>query len=143
MHNFTPVSALIGGILIGASASAMLLLEGEIAGISGIFAGALKPANRQWTWKACFVAGLIAGGVLLRILLPGAYDFGIIRSYSLLVIAGLLVGFGTRLGNGCTSGHGVCGIGRRSRRSMIATATFIASGAATVYLVNHVLEGLR
>lgn len=80
---------------------------------------------------------------MLRIFLPRAFDFGIIRTYGALVVAGLLVGFGTRLGNGCTSGHGVCGIGRLSPRSVVATMTFIASGLATVYLVNHVLGGSR
>jgi hypothetical protein len=143
MHNFTPLAALLGGILIGLSASAMLMVEGKIAGISGIFAGVLSPAKGETAWKASFVAGLLAGGVMLRIFLPRAFDFGIIRTYGALVVAGLLVGFGTRLGNGCTSGHGVCGIGRLSPRSVVATMTFIASGLATVYLVNHVLGGSR
>jgi uncharacterized protein len=143
MHNFTPLAALIGGILIGLSASAMLLLEGKIAGISGIFAGVLIPATGAIAWKASFVAGLLAGGVLLRIVLPSAFDFGIIRPYSTLASAGLLVGFGTRLGNGCTSGHGVCGISRLSPRSMVATMSFIASGVLTVFLVNHVIGGAR
>ena len=139
MHNFTPFAALVGGILIGLSASAMLLLEGKIAGISGICAGVLNPAKGETAWKASFIAGLLAGGVLLRIFLPRAFDFGIIRPYGMLIIAGLLVGFGTRLGNGCTSGHGVCGISRLSPRSMVATITFIASGAVVVYLVDHVM----
>jgi uncharacterized protein len=141
MHNFTPLAALIGGILIGLSASAMLLLEGKIAGISGICAGVLNPAKGETGWKASFIAGLLAGGTLLRIFLPREFDFGIVRPYGMLVIAGLLVGFGTRLGNGCTSGHGICGISRLSPRSMVATATFIASGAATVYIVDHLLGG--
>jgi uncharacterized membrane protein YedE/YeeE len=139
MHNFTPFAALVGGILIGLSASAMLLLEGKIAGISGICAGVLNPAKGETAWKASFIAGLLAGGGLLRIFLPRAFDFGIIRPYGMLIIAGLLVGFGTRLGNGCTSGHGVCGISRLSPRSMVATITFIASGAVVVYLVDHVM----
>ena len=140
MHNFTPIASLLGGILIGASASAMLLLEGKIAGISGIFAGLLRPVRNETAWKASFVAGLLAGGFLLRIVLPGAYDFGIVRSYGVLTLAGLLVGFGTRLGNGCTSGHGVCGISRLSLRSMVATATFVAAGAATVYVFNRLVS---
>jgi uncharacterized membrane protein YedE/YeeE len=143
MHNFTPLSALIGGILIGLSASAMLLLEGKIAGISGIFAGVLAPAKGETEWKAAFVGGLFAGGVLLRIFLPSAFDFGIVRPYGMLMLAGVLVGFGTRLGNGCTSGHGICGISRLSARSMVATITFIASGMLTVYLVNHVMGAAR
>ena len=141
MHNFTPFAALIGGILIGLSAATMLLVEGKIAGISGICAGVLNPSKGETSWKASFIAGLLAGGVLLRIVLPTAFVFGIIRPYGMLILAGLLVGFGTRLGNGCTSGHGVCGISRLSPRSMVATMTFIASGAVTVYIVNHVIGG--
>jgi uncharacterized protein len=137
MHNFTPIASTIGGILIGLSASAMLLLNGKIAGISGIFAGVLRPVKGDTHWKVSFIVGLLAGGLLLRIFAPNAYDFGIIRSPAVLVLAGLSVGFGTRLGNGCTSGHGVCGIGRLSIRSIVATITFIAAGAATVYLINH------
>jgi len=143
VHNFTPVASLLGGILIGLSASAMLLLEGKIAGISGIFAGMLRPVSNDTAWRACFVAGLLAGGMLLRVFMPTAYDFGIIRSYGVLIVAGLLVGFGTRLGNGCTSGHGVCGISRLSARSMVATAVFISSGAITVYAFNHLVAGGR
>jgi len=143
MHNFTPLTSLSGGILIGVSASAMLLLQGKIAGISGIFAGILKPAEGDTLWKLWFVAGLIAGGVLLRIFLPGAYNFGEVRSYPVLMVAGLLVGFGTRLGNGCTSGHSVCGMSRLSPRSLVATVTFIATGAIVVYFVNHVLGGIQ
>jgi len=137
MHNFTPVSAVLGGVLIGLGAAAMLLFEGRIAGISGIVAGLLKPEKGETGWKAAFVLGLLAGGLLLRAALPGSYDFGIIRPYGVLVAAGLLVGFGTRLANGCTSGHGVCGISRFSPRSIMATLVFIASGAFVVYLVNH------
>lgn len=137
MHNFTPISASIGGILIGLSAAAMLLLDGKIAGISGILGGILKPTKGDTFWRLCFLAGLLAGGLLLRLVLPSAFDFGIIRPYRLLVIAGLLVGFGTRLGSGCTSGHGVCGVSRLSPRSIVATGTFIFTGAVTVYLLNH------
>ena len=137
MHNFTPIACLAGGILIGLGASAMLLLEGKIAGISGIFAGILRPVRGETAWMASFVAGLLAGGLLLGIFLPGAFDFGIVRPYPVLVLAGLLVGFGTRLGNGCTSGHGVCGISRLSPRSIVATITFMVSGVITVYVFNH------
>jgi uncharacterized protein len=143
MHDFTPLSALFGGILVGLSAAAMLLLEGKIAGISGICAGVLHPSKGETGWKLSFIAGLLGGGMLLRIFLPGAFDFGIVRPYGVLMLAGLLVGFGTRLGNGCTSGHGVCGISRLSPRSMVATLTFIASGALVVFLVNHVLGGAQ
>lgn len=141
MHNFTPVASLFGGILIGLSASAMLLLTGKITGMSGIFAGVLRPAKGDTLWKACFLAGLLAGGLVLRLFVPRAFDFGVVRSWDVLALAGLLVGFGTRLGNGCTSGHGVCGVGRLSARSIVATVTFIASGAVVVFLVNHLLGG--
>ena len=139
MHNFTPIAALFGGALIGLSASAMLLLDGKIAGISGILAGVLKPVAGDTLWRICFLAGLLTGGLLLRVLLPGAFDFGIIRPFPLLIIAGLLVGFGTRLGSGCTSGHGICGVSRLSMRSIVATATFIITGALVVYGVNHLM----
>lgn len=141
MHNFTPLASLLGGVLIGLSASAMLLLDGKIAGISGILAGALKPVKDDTLWRICFLGGLLAGGLLLRALLPSAFDFGIIRPLPLLAIAGLLVGFGTRLGSGCTSGHGVCGVSRLSPRSLVATATFIFTGALVVYLLNHLAGG--
>jgi len=137
MNNFTPFASLIGGILIGVSASAMLLLDGKIVGISGILAGVLEPTRKETSWKACFVAGLLAGGLLLSLVLPKAFDFGIVRPWSVLILAGFLVGFGTRLGNGCTSGHGVCGVSRLSVRSIVATLTFIATGAATVFIVRH------
>jgi hypothetical protein len=137
MHHFTPVASTIGGLLIGASASAMLLFNGKIAGISGIFAGVLRPVKGDTLWKVSFLAGLLTGGLVLRVFDPHAYDFDIIRPPGVLVTAGLLVGFGTRLSNGCTSGHGVCGVSRLSARSIVATITFIATGAATVYLINH------
>ena len=139
MHDFTPLASMVGGVLIGLGASAMLLLDGKIAGISGILAGVLKPVRGDTLWRICFLGGLLAGGLLLRILLPAAFDFGIIRPLPLLTIAGLLVGFGTRLGSGCTSGHGVCGISRLSPRSLVATATFIFTGALVVYLINHLM----
>ena len=143
MNNFTPILSLIGGILIGLSASAMLLMEGKVAGVSGIFAGILNPVKGELLWKSSFVAGLLAGGLMLRTFLPSAFNFGIVRPYGVLAVAGLLVGFGARLGNGCTSGHGVCGISRLSPRSIAATATFITSGAIAVYFVDHVLRDLQ
>lgn len=141
MHNFTPLASLAGGVLIGLSASAMLLLDGKIAGISGILAGVLKPVKGDTLWRICFLTGLLAGGLLLKEFLPGAFEFGLIRPFPLLAIAGLLVGFGTRLGSGCTSGHGVCGVSRLSPRSLVATATFIFTGALVVYLLNHLAGG--
>ncbi len=141
MEHFTPLASLIGGMLIGLSASMLLLFNGKIAGISGIIAGTLSPAKNDTLWRIVFVAGLLVGGFLLRLLSPQTFVIGITRSWSALVVAGLLVGFGTRLGNGCTSGHGVCGLSRFSQRSLLATVTFIATGALTVYIINHLLGG--
>ncbi|MGZ6241642.1 MAG: YeeE/YedE family protein [Candidatus Binataceae bacterium] len=141
MHNFTPLASLLGGMLIGLSASAMLLLDGKIAGISGILAGVLKPVKGDTLWRLCFLVGLLAGGLLLRKMLPIAFDFGLVRPFPLLALAGLLVGFGTRLGSGCTSGHGICGMSRLSPRSLVATAIFMFTGALVVYLLNHLAGG--
>ena len=141
MEHFTPVASLIGGILIGLSASAMLLFNGKIAGISGIVAGLLGPTKSDVLWRAVFVAGLVTGGLMLNLLSPGAFEIGVVRSGGAFVAAGLLIGYGARLGNGCTSGHGVCGISRFSMRSIVATAIFIVTGATIVYVVNHFLGG--
>ena len=141
MTNFTPFASLAGGILIGLSAAAMLFFNGKIAGISGILAGVLRPVKSDTSWRLSFVGGLLAGGMLLRILLPQSFEFDILRPLGALAIAGLLVGAGTRLANGCTSGHGVCGVARLSVRSIVATAVFMDTAAATVYVVDHLLGG--
>ena len=138
MQNFTPYSSLIGGVLIGLGAAAMLIFEGRIAGISGMLDGVLRPTKGETAWKAWFIAGLIAGGLLLRAFNPAAFSFGIVRSPAVLALAGLMVGFGARLANGCTSGHAVCGVGRLSTRSLLATATFVACGALVVSIVNYI-----
>jgi uncharacterized membrane protein YedE/YeeE len=142
MENFTPIASLLGGILIGLSASAMLLFNGKIAGISGILGGLVGFKKKDTLWRASFVAGLITGGLVLRALAPQVFDFAIVRSAGALAVAGFMVGLGARVGNGCTSGHGVCGISRFSVRSMVATMLFIVAGAATVFLVNHLLGGM-
>ncbi len=139
MDHFTPVASLIGGILIGLSASAMLFFNGRIAGISGIVAGLLSPMEKDNLWRATFVGGLLTGGFILRLVSPEAFTINIARSGVTFAIAGLLIGFGACLGNGCTSGHGVCGVSRFSVRSIIATATFVAIGALAVYVVNHLV----
>ncbi len=141
MEYFTPVASLIGGILIGLSASAMLFFNGKITGISGIVAGLLSPTKSDVLWRAAFVTGLLTGGLILKLLSAQAFSIGVVRSGGAFVLAGVLIGFGARLGNGCTSGHGVCGVSRFSKRSIVATATFIATGAAAVYVVNHLLGG--
>jgi uncharacterized membrane protein YedE/YeeE len=142
MENFTPVASLTGGILIGLSASAMLLFNGKIAGISGIIGGLVIPKANDTLWRAAFVAGLLTGGFILRLLAPEAFEFGIVRSGGALALAGFMVGLGARVANGCTSGHGVCGISRFSPRSIVATVIFIVAGAAGVYVVNHLLGGV-
>ena len=141
MAHFTPVMSLIGGMLIGLSSAVLLLCNGKIAGISGIVGGILSPTKHDTLWRVLFVAGLFSGGFFFRVFLPQTFTIEISRSSGALILAGLLVGFGTRLGSGCTSGHGVCGISRLSPRSIIATATFMATGALTVFLINHVLGG--
>lgn len=139
MENFTPVSGLIGGLLIGASAALFLLLNGRIAGISGILGGALEQASADGAWRYAFLAGLVAAPAAWAAFVPVTVE--IEASTPLLIAAGLLVGFGTRLGSGCTSGHGVCGISRLSTRSIIATVTFMAFGFLTVFVMRHAIGG--
>ena len=141
MENFTPLPSLLGGILIGIAAAAVLVLNGRVAGMSGIFAGVLRPTRGDVAWRAAFLAGLLTGGVILRLAIPSAFDFGILRPAGMIAAAGLLVGYGTRLGNGCTSGHGVCGISRLSPRSIVATMVFIAAGAVAVLVVRVWMGG--
>jgi uncharacterized membrane protein YedE/YeeE len=128
---------LLGGAVIGMSAIALLALHGRIAGVSGIVGGIVSPRRGDVAWRACFVAGLVVGGLALRAFF--ANPFGGLRStpYGEVAFAGLLVGFGASLGSGCTSGHGVCGIGRLSPRSLVATMTFMLAGALTVFAVRH------
>jgi uncharacterized membrane protein YedE/YeeE len=129
MHNFTPVSALLGGALIGLAASLLLFFTGRVAGISGIVGGLLRPEPGEGAWRATFIAGLLVGGAALLAFSPASIGVPT-RPFGALAASGLLVGFGARLGRGCTSGHGVCGISRLSPRSLIATATFMATGVA-------------
>ena len=139
MENFTPVSALIGGLLIGASAALFLVLNGRIAGISGILGGLIPPERGQVGWRLAFLAGMFIAP-LVYVAFGGALPaVDLDASLPLLVVAGLIVGFGTRLGAGCTSGHGVCGIGRGSPRSLAATAVFMATAIATVFITRHVI----
>lgn len=140
---FTPGSSLAGGVLIGVAAALMVVLLGRIAGISGIVCGLLQRATwRQtstWGWRLAFVLGLIGSPLVWQWFAP-LPAMELPRNPLLIVLAGLLVGFGTRLGSGCTSGHGVCGLSRLSQRSLAATLTFMATGALTVFVLRHVLH---
>ena len=137
---FTPWSALAGGVLIGLAAALLVLLNGRIAGISGIVGGLLAPKHGDIGWRLAFVAGLALAPVLwmaVAALPPIRIEAG----YPLLIVAGLVVGFSTRYGTGCTSGHGVCGISRLSPRSIVATLAFMSTGFLTVFVVRHVVGG--
>ena len=139
---FTPISSLAGGLLIGLSASAMLVLNGRVAGISGILGGALKPVPGEVAWRVLFLGGMLLGALALAVAYPRAVAAAATGApLPVVVIAGLLVGVGTQLGSGCTSGHGVCGISRGSARSVVATLTFMITGAVAAFLVQHVLLG--
>lgn len=139
MENFTPISALIGGSLIGAAAALLLWLNGRVAGISGIFNGVLSPQPGETAWRALFIVGLIAGAALYAGVNPAGYTPRAGFPLGLLVVGGFLVGFGTRMSGGCTSGHGVCGLGRLSPRSLTATVVFVLAGIITVFVVRHLL----
>jgi len=136
--SFTPWTSLVGGIFIGLAAALFLLLNGRIAGISGILGGLLQWPKGDVAWRGAFLLGLVTA--------PAAYSFfaplpavQVDAGTATLVVAGLLVGIGTRYGAGCTSGHGVCGLSRRSPRSMVATAAFMAAGFVTVFIVRHLI----
>ncbi|ENK1253801.1 YeeE/YedE family protein [Vibrio vulnificus] len=132
-----PWESLAGGILLGISAFTMLLVNGKVAGISGILTGLLTPKSRDFAWRLMFVVGMVSGGVLAVTFGAASASVALPTSGVLIAAAGLLVGIGTRLGNGCTSGHGICGIGRLSKRSIVATAIFMAVAAMTVFVRLH------
>jgi uncharacterized membrane protein YedE/YeeE len=137
---FTPLPSLLGGLLIGLAAVLFILLNGRIAGISGILGGLLRPRAGDIAWRLAFVAGILVAPLLWG--LAGALPaITVDAGYPLLIAAGLLVGISTRYGAGCTSGHGVCGLSRLSPRSLVATLAFMASGFVTVYIIRHVLGG--
>jgi uncharacterized membrane protein YedE/YeeE len=141
MEGFTPVSALVGGVLIGASTALLLILNGRIAGISGILDGLLQPTRSDLGWRLAFLAGLLLAPLVYLAVAGTLPSVTINAPLGLLVVGGLLVGFGTRLGAGCTSGHGVCGIGRASPRSIAATVVFMTTAIMTVFLTRHVVGG--
>lgn len=136
--NFTPSISLAGGFLIGLAAVMLLLFNGRIAGISGIVGGLLSPVRGDIAWRIAFVAGLVISPLLFALAAP-LPEVRVEASYPVLLITGLLVGIGTRYGSGCTSGHGVCGLSRRSPRSMVATIAFMFAGFVTVYIVRHLI----
>jgi len=135
---FTPASALIGGAIIGAAAALFAVLNGRIAGVSGILGGLARPQAGDLSWRIAFVAGLVAAP-LVWAFLAALPEIRVDSSYPALVAAGLLVGIGTRYGGGCTSGHGVCGVSRLSPRSIAATFAFMAAGFATVFVARHLI----
>lgn len=137
-NNFTPMAALAGGAIIGLAAGAFILLNGRIAGISGIAGGLLGAARGDIGWRIAFLAGLIGAPLAFQMVAPLPV-VQVESGTATLIVAGLLVGIGTRYGSGCTSGHGVCGISRFSPRSLVATATFMAAGFATVFVVRHII----
>ncbi|CAA0087188.1 Uncharacterised protein [Zhongshania aliphaticivorans] len=140
---FTPFTAIIGGALIGLSAVMLMWSVGRIAGISGIVAGAMFEGGNERSWRLVFLLGLLVGAFLAALFTGALIDVKSVASTPMLIVAGLLVGVGTRMGGGCTSGHGVCGVSRFSQRSLVATAVFMASGIVTVFVLRHLLgEGV-
>jgi uncharacterized membrane protein YedE/YeeE len=138
MANFTPISAAIGGGLIGLSAVILMLSIGRIAGISGIFGGLLGFSGEEKGWRIAFIAGLILAPLIASLIGHEMPSPQMPASWAIIIAAGLLVGFGTRLGGGCTSGHGICGVARLSVRSVAATAIFMVAAIATVAITRHV-----
>ncbi len=137
-NHFTPLAALAGGVLIGIAAAMFVLLNGRIAGISGVLGGLLRPVDGDSAWRIAFVLGLV-GAPLAYLLFAALPKPRIDAGYGTLILAGLLVGIGTRYGGGCTSGHGVCGLARLSPRSLVATAVFMGAGFVTVFVTRHLI----
>ncbi|HFD3974612.1 TPA: YeeE/YedE family protein [Vibrio parahaemolyticus] len=139
MLNVIPWESLFGGILLGISATILLLVNGKIAGISGIMNGIMSPKKGDYSWRLLFAVGMIAGGLISVLMLGIAVPSTANLSLGMVIAAGLLVGIGTRLGNGCTSGHGICGMGRLSKRSIVATCVFMAIAGLTVFVRLHLV----
>ena len=138
MGDFTPISGLIGGLLIGLAVALMLLLNGRLAGISGIVGGLVTPKAGDTGWRAAFLVGLPLGALAYILVAGGHAPVDVLASPPAILVGGLLVGFGTRMGSGCTSGHGLCGLARLSSRSVVATAVFFGVAMVTVFLARHV-----
>jgi len=139
VEDFTPFSALLGGALIGLSVTILLLFNGRMAGISGIMNGLFHSPKNEVIWRFVFLLGLIIGTIIFNFISPDFFTPRQGYPIWLVAIGGFLVGIGTRLGNGCTSGHGICGIANLSKRSIFATITFMATGMITVYIIRHLL----
>jgi uncharacterized protein len=137
--HFTPGSSLLGGILLGLAAGALFLNSGRILGITGILEGLLKPKSSDSPWRFAFLLGLFTAPLVAKLILPAdlLHVPHIDASWAMVVVAGLLVGFGTRWGTGCTSGHGICGLSRLSARSLVATLSFMSAGFITVFVIRH------
>lgn len=141
MSDLHVVPALLGGALIGVGLLLALWASGRVVGVSGVVGGLWRPRQGDAAWRIAFLIGLLTGGTLLLVFAPGTLRFDISRSLPALAVGGLLVGFGTRFGNGCTSGHGVCGLARLSPRSLVAMVCFVSAGAATVFAVERLMAG--
>lgn len=139
LENFTPISALLGGALIGLSVSLLLLLNGRMAGISGIMNGLFSAPKKEEIWRGLFLVGLIMGALIFQLLTNDSLTVRQGYPILLVILGGFLVGVGTRMGSGCTSGHGICGIANFSMRSITATITFMLSGMVTVFILRHIL----
>lgn len=140
VENIDWVNPLIGGAIIGLAASLMLLLQGRIFGVTGILAGVFFSKGKDRSWRIATVIGLMTGAMFIHFIRPEYFHYEFKGDLWMMVVAGFLVGFGTRLGSGCTSGHGICGLPRLSYRSLVAVCTFMATGAVTVYIFRHVLH---
>ena len=140
MTDFTPIQSLIGGMMIGLSAVFLMALHGRVAGMTGILTGIIPPAAPDWPWRAAFLAGAVVAPVIY-LAAGGVIPFDVPVSTAALVLGGLLVGIGVHFGNGCPSGHGICGLARFSPRSLAAVLTFMLAAFATVFVVRHVIGG--
>ena len=141
MVEFTPVMSAIGGVLIGLAAAGLYHFTGKILGVSNITSELMNRNHRHKTWRLIFIAGILSGGLLLLLFNPPAITHESPRTLMTLIVAGLLVGYGSSLGRGCTSGHGICGITRLSDRAIVAVLVFMATGMLTVFISNHVFVG--
>jgi uncharacterized membrane protein YedE/YeeE len=141
MSNFTPLASTMGGALLGLSASSLLVFNGRVAGVAGILRGALQPQKGDVAWRVLFLAGLLTGSGAFALLRPESFGTSP-RPLALVIAAGLFVGLGVRISNGCTTGHGICGLSRFSKRSLVATMTFMTAAAATTFICQHAIGGL-